>query len=86
MTRNQQKTILYPERYGSSSCFICESVADAAKTRSMYTNTFPIMYGSKTNFTLKHSRVKKGSGKGKLRMHKVAIKQRNTVDNLTWCV
>ena len=85
MTRNQQKTILYPERYGSSS-FIGEGIADAAKTRSMYTNTFPIMYGSKTNFTLKHSRVKKGSGKGKLRMQKVIVKQRNLFDNLTWCV
>ena len=86
MTRNQQKTILYPERYGNSSSFICESVADADKTRSMYTNTYSIMYGSKTNFTLKHSRVKKGSGKGKLRMQKVIVKQRNLFDNLTWCV
>lgn len=85
MTRNQQKTILYPERYGSSSSFICESVADAAKTRSIYTNTFSVMYGS-TPFKLLTSRVKKGSGKGKLRMQKVVIKQRNTVDNLTWCV
>lgn len=85
MTRNQQKTILYPERYGSSSP-IGESVADAAKIRSMYTNTYSIMYGSKTNFTLKHSRVKKGSGKGKLRMQNVTIKSENTVDNLTWCV
>lgn len=86
MTRNQQKTILYPERHGSTSSFICESVADSAKIRSMYTNTYSIMYGSKTNFTLKHSRVKKGSGKGKLRMQKVVIKSENTIDNLTRCV
>lgn len=85
MTRNQQKTILYPERYGSGSSFICESVADAAKIRSMYTNTYSIMYGS-IPYKLLTSRIKKGSGKGKLRMQKVVIKQRNTVDNLTWCV
>lgn len=81
MTRNQQKTILYPERYSSSS-FICGSVTDAAKTRSIYTNTFPIMYGS-TPYKLLTSRVKKGSGKGKLRMQKVVSKQRNLFDNST---
>ncbi|AKO60935.1 hypothetical protein AXI76_gp034 [Pseudoalteromonas phage H101] len=85
MTLNQHKTILYPERHGSSSSPIGGSVADAAKTRSIYTNTFSVIYGS-TPYKLLTSRIKKGSGKGKLRMHKVAIKQRNTVDNLTWCV
>ena len=84
MTRNQQKTILYPERYGSSSP-IGGSVTDAAKTRSIYTNTFSVMYGS-APFKQLTSRIKKGSGKGKLRMQKVVIKQRNLFDNLTWCV
>ena len=54
-------------------------------TRSIYTNTFSVMYGSAPSKLLT-SRIKKGSGKGKLRMQKVVIKQRNTVDNLTWCV
>ena len=85
MTRNQQKTILYPERYGSSNTFTYETTADAAKIRSIYTNTFSVMYGS-TPFKLLTSRIKKGSGKGKLRMQKVVIKQRNLFDNLTWCV
>lgn len=54
-------------------------------TRSMYPNTYSIMYGS-TPYKLLTSHIKKGSGKGKLRMQKVVIKSKNTVDNLTWCV
>lgn len=54
-------------------------------TRSMYPNTYSIMYGS-IPYKLLTSHIKKGSGKGKLRMQKVVIKSKNTVDNLTWCV
>lgn len=50
------------------------------------THTFRILYGSKGTFTLRNSRIKKGSGKGKPHMQKVTVKWENSVDNLTWCV
>lgn len=47
------------------------------------THTFRITYGSKGNFELKYSRIKKGAGKGKLRA-KVFYRKGNTFENLTW--
>ncbi len=49
-------------------------------------HTFRIIYGSKGNFELKYSRIKKGSGKGKLVYKKITVKSNNSIDNLTWCV
>ncbi len=50
------------------------------------TYSYRITYGSKGNFELKYSRIKKGAGKGKLVYKKVTVKSNNSVDNLTWCV
>ena len=50
------------------------------------THTFRIIYGSKSNFELKYSRIKKGAGKGRLVHKKVTVKSDNSVDNLTWSV
>ena len=53
------------------------------------THTFRIAYGSKGNFELRYSRIKKGAGKGKLVYKKVTVKSLKrdlNVDNLTWCV
>lgn len=50
------------------------------------TLSYRIVYGSRGNFELRISRIKKGAGKGKLTYKKVTVKSNNSVDNLTWCV
>lgn len=84
--RSALKEIAFPYLYGTSrQDMITYSSARAGGTsmRSIeQLHTFIHMYGSRYKYMT--TKVKKGSGKGRSRLQRVAIKSRNSFDNLTW--
>lgn len=85
MNRTEAATYSYRITYGSKAPLVCGGVVDRMKIQSLYQNTFSVTYGMPP-FTLRNSRIKKGSGKGRIRLQKVTVKSVKSVDNLTWCV